>query len=666
MHWRERIGRWGEARIPGDPWMRWYLLVIIALAALLRFWRLWEMPFMHDETSALVRLYPSLWETIRSGVAQQDTHPPGVQVFEWLWTRVFGTTEFAVKFPFVVMSLAALVLIYRSAMAWSNATSALVLSTLLATLQYTVLFGQLARPYAAGLFATALFADQLTRWLAHGRVRSLVWMGIAAVLSAYTHHFALLLVGLMGLSGLLLARPNERRGYLLMGALVLLCYLPNIPIFLHQLGQGGLVGWLAPPDRYWLAEHAWWIAHTTWWLALPLSLLLLASLFGLLRKREAGSIRFWLLLSWGLTPLLIGLAYSVWRAPVIQHSVLIFSFPYFAIALLMGLDELGKARTLLLCGGFAAIATLTLVETRQHYSLLYASNYETMLREGLKATEALSPIGVAVLLDAPNSQLDFYFHHWSIAPETLPHVRLRNPVHTAGTLDSLLRRIQQPVVVYGQSNGAPSEQLARIQLYFPHLVQRIDLAEGQVFILSRSQDPSREEDRMYLAGACPICTEEPGWDIHRDLDVWVLEPDSSRCWDFTGREFGAAVRIPLDTLTSSSQDQVEIRARLYVPGSAQNVGLVVELKHADSTLFYRTAELDGLDVDPVSREVTLIVATRPGDAGLRNGDLELVSYLYNREGSSICLLAMDVQLRSGNPVVYGITGPIEGAWTRRP
>ncbi len=442
-----------------------------------------------------------------------------------------------------------------------------------------------------------------------------------------------------------------------MGTLVLLCYLPNIPIFLKQLDEGGLGGWLAPPDRYWIADHAWWIAHTTWLLAIPLGLLLIVSFLGLQLKREGGHTGFWLLLFWGITPLVIGLAYSAWRAPVIQHSVLIFSFPYLAIALLMGLGELGKARTLLLCGGLAAIATYTLADTRQHYSLLYASNYETMLREGLKATDALSPIGVAVLLDAPSAQLDFFFQHLPIAPD---------PVHSAGRLDSLLRSLRQPVVVYGQSNGAPSEQLARIQLYFPHLVQRIDLAEGQVFILSRAQDPSQQEDRMYLAGACPICTEEPGWDIHQDMDVWILDPDSARCWDFTGREFGAAVRMQLDTIVSSSQDQVEIRARLYVPRSARNVALVVELKHADSTLFYRTAELDGLSVDPVTRELTLIVATRPGDAGLRKGELELVTYLYNREGSEICLLGMDVQLRRGNPVVYGITGPIEGTWTYTP
>jgi hypothetical protein len=221
------------------------------------------------------------------------------------------------------------------------------------------------------------------------------------------------------------------------------------------------------------------------------------------------------------------------------------------------------------------------------------------------------------------------------------------------------------VVVYGQSNGASNEQLARIQLRFPHVVERVDLAEGQVFVLSRSRDSSPQEDRVYLAGACPDCAAETGWDIHQDMNLQLL-PDSLQCWDFSGREFGAAVRIRLDTLTSSDQDQVEIRARLHVSAEARNVGLVVELKHADSTLFYRTAELDDMRRISMGDQVTLIVAARPGDANLHNKPLELVAYLYNRDKSPVCLLGMDVQLRAANPVVYGITGPITGEWVYRP
>jgi hypothetical protein len=665
MDWRVRIGRWGGALVPGEAWMRWTFLVLLALAATLRFWRLWHMPYMHDELSALVRLYPTLWETIERGVIELDTHPPGVQVFEWLWTRLFGTSELAVKLPFVLMSLGALLLLYRVAMAWTSATTAMLLTALLATLQYSVLYGQLARPYAAGLFTTALFADQLTRYLAQGQRRHLIWMGVAAVLSAYTHHFALLLVGLMGSSGLLLLRPEQRKAYVLMAAAAVLCYLPNVPIFLHQLGQGGLSEWLAPPDGRWLLDHAWWVAHCSWWLAAPLLALLLWATIRKAMHREALWPALPLLLLWGLMPVLLGLAYSVWRAPVLQHSVLLFSFPYLLMALLLGLGELGRLRTMLLSGVFALLATATLISTRQHYHLLYHSKYESMLLTGNAAIEALGPERVALLFDAPKEQLDFYMKHWDIAPEQLPHTRLRENGFTPGRLDSLLQGLTQDLVVYGQSNGAPNEQLARIQLRFPHIVERVDLAEGQVFVLSRSRDASPQEDRIYLAGACPDCAAETGWDIHQDMNVQLL-PDSLQCWDFSGREFGAAVRMRLDTLASSDQDQVEIRARLHLPAEARNVGLVVELKHADSTVFYRTAELDDLRRIGMGDQVTLIVAARPGDANLRNKPLELVAYLYNRDKSPVCLLGIDVQLRSANPVVYGITGPIDGEWMYRP
>lgn len=671
MEWRTRIGRWGAAPLPGETWMRWTFLALFALAALLRFWRLWYMPYMHDELSALVRLYPSLWDTIATGVARQDTHPPGVQVFEWLWTRLFGSSELSVKLPFVLLGLAALALLYRTAMAWTSATTALLLTALMATLQYSVLYGQLARPYAAGLFTTALFADQLTRWLARPQRRHLLWMGVAALLSAYTHHFALLLVGLMGLSGLLLAPAPQRRAYLGMGALVLLGYLPNVPIFLAQLQQGGLDAWLAPPDRWWLLDHARWVLHYSWWLALPVLALVLWALLRMAAARSHSHLAALLpalplLLFWGVAPMAIGLGYSIWRAPVVQHSVLLFSFPYLLMALLLGLGELGRTRTVVLSATLAVLATATLVGTRQHYSLLYHSKYERMLRTGMEVLATFGPQRAAVLLDAPKDQLDFYFAHWKLDPARLPHTRLREPGFSPGALDSLLTGMRHDVVVYGQSNGAPSEQLARIQLYYPQVVERVDLAEGQVWVLSRQRDNSPAEDRIYLAGACPTCTPEPGWDIHQDMDQLVLAPDQQQCWYFGGREFGAAVRMGLDTIATASQDQVEIRARIFVPAEARNVALVVQLEHADSTVFYRTAELHDLRWSRMPQLVTLIVAARPGDAHLRGQSVELMSYLHNREKSDVCLLGMDVLLRPANPVVYGITGPIEGEWEFRP
>jgi hypothetical protein len=664
MDWRVRIGRWGGALIPGEPWMRVTLLLLLLLAAVLRFWRITELPYMHDELSALVRLYPTLWETIQRGVMELDTHPPGVQVFEWAWTRLFGLDEAVVKLPFMLMSLAAIVLVYRVAMAWTGATAALLVSALLATLQYSVLYGQLARPYAVGLFTTALFADQLTRYLAHGERRALVGMGLAAVLSAYTHHFALLLVGIMGLSGLVLVQRGQRGAYLAMAGVAALLYLPNVPIFLHQLGQGGLSEWLAPPDRWWLLDHAWWVAHCSWWLAAPLLGLLGLSLLLRFSKGPLPGPGRWLFLLWGLAPLLIGLGYSIWRAPVVQHSMLLFSFPYLVLALFMGLRDLGRTWTVFLVALLTTASTFTLVDVRKHYSLVYTSKYEGMLRAGMQAMEEHGPQNALVLFDAPPEVLDFYFRHWNLAAEDLPHLRLRGDTMSPAGLEQLLAKAPQQHVVYGESNGAPHEQVARIQAHYPVLMDRSDYAEGQVFRFARTGKGMVTPDRRRVTVACPDCPVQAGWDIHGDLPLRTAEGEAP-AWDFTGREFGTAIHLLLDTLTMAPQDQLEVRAELLVPDSTRNVGLVVELKHADSTVFYRSAELDALR-PLIGTEVSLIVAARRGDAQLRQGTIGAVAYLYHREKGTMGLLRMTVDLREANPVVYGITGPIDGPWNYRP
>lgn len=672
MDWRAHIGRWGGVFIPGDPWMRTTFIALFGLAAALRFWRLWEMDFMHDEVSALVRLYPSLGETIQRGVIALDTHPPGVQVFEWLWTRVFGTSPFAVKLPFVLFSLAALPLVYRTAMAWTQATTALLVTTLMATLQFSVLYGQLARPYAVGLFTTALLADRLTAWLAHGDRRALVGVCIAAVASAYTHHFALLLAGLMGLAGLLLTLPEKRRDFLVMGMFTTLLYLPNIPILLGQLAQGGLSGWLAPPDRWWMLDHLWWVAHTSWWLAAPLLLLVALAVCGLLRGRCAPGPALPVLLVWGIAPMVIGIAYSVWRAPVVQHSMLLFSFPYLAMALFMGVGAQARARTLGMLAVVASTSVFSLIGVRMHYALPYVSIYRTMLTEAHRQLREHGPDKVLVLFDAPPEQIAFHREALGMAPEDLPHVQLRDTAWRTGQVDSLLSTTMEPLLVIGYRSGAPAELLSRAQQAYPAVLRRVDLAEGQVHVLGHPMvhDPgspmSAAAGSRQVAFAAVGRIPQHGWRIDENLALAWDSYRTMHCWDFTGREFGALVELLLDTVAQGPRDEVVAIAHLLLPEGPVDAAVVLELQHEGRTVFYRTGELREAAWKEMPGTARLLVSAHPSDAGVRSGAVVLRAYLHNRNGAPLGLLGMEVRVREGNPVEHGITGPVYGVWTYRP
>ncbi len=652
--WRAHIARYGKAIFPGEPWVRVTFLVLFAIAALLRFWVLPNIPYTHDEISALVRIFPSLYETIKIGVIQLDTHPPGVQVFEWIWTKFFGKEEAAVKLPFIVMSLAAIFLLYRTALLWTGPAVALLLTALMATLQYSVMYGQIARPYAAGLFTTALLADQLTRYLAISRFKNLRGILLAAVLSAYTHHFSLMLAGLMVMTGFFLIKPDQRRNYLFMCGIGILLYLPNVSIFLKQLSIGGLSEWLSPPDKHWLADYGMYIAHWSLPFAVGLIALVLLSIgFGVWKKtpRTPALVIF---LIWGSVPLIVGLLYSIYRAPVIQYSMVLFSFPYLVIALLIGLSKLPRVPTLIVTALITIGSIYTLIFTREHYKVFYTSKYEAIVREGFAVLDEHGKNEATVLIDAPDEVIRFYRDLWKIRPDRFDYVQLRNTM-SVGHFDRRLKELAGKRIFYGQTNGAPYERLARIQLHFPYMISRTDMAEGQTFEFTDRKIESAIEDRELIAFASPF--EKKGdWQIDPHLEV-IQGKDTVPAWNFDQREFGASIQLLLDSVIEHEQDQIEVIARIRFRPPAREAAIAAQLFLGDSSVFYRDGGLGQM----LTTEGTehLIVAVRKADVRLRDKPIELKTYIYNIDRGPIEVERIEVWRRNANRYQYSSFGPIE-------
>ncbi len=652
MGWREHIARFGTARLPGDKATRLAFLGFLLLAAVLRFWDLAHLPYTHDELSALVRVYPTVGETLRTGVIELDTHPPGVQVFEWLWTKLFTREEADVKLPFIVFDLLALFLLYRMALAWTGEGPALLLTALLATLQYNVLYGQLARPYAAGLFTTALLADQLTRYLAFGQRRMLVGVGVAAVLSAYVHHFSLLLAMIMVATGLSLVAREQRKGYMIMCAVAAVLYLPNVPIFLAQLGQGGLSGWLQPPDASWFVRYAWFIANNS---ALLAGLLITAVLLSFILWWRRDIVRWpisWVLLIWGLAPLVVGYAYSVHRAPVLQYSVVLFSFPYLVLFLVQGLAPLPRVPALVGCVLIAGVSMHALVHQRKHYDLFYHSKYEEMLREGMAAAKAHGREHTLVVLDAPDNVLRFYLDVWGVPPEELGYVQSRERFD-AGQFDSLLHANAGRYVVFGQSNGAHPESVAQVQHRFPYLTKRVDLVDGQVFCFQDAGAQLELTDRDTLAHA-DHAKRSGTWRIAEDMSV--RHDSTGAGWDYTLREFGIGIDLALDSITNDPLDQVEIVAEVDGWDGRTDASIIADVRSGDSTVFYRGGRLEA-GHRPNGR-AALIVSVSPGDIPVPTGELRLLTYVYSPSKGPLRVRSMSVLRRRANPVRYGTLEPV--------
>jgi hypothetical protein len=654
MDWRSHIARYGQGWFPGEGWVRITALALLGVAAMLRSYRLHELPFTHDELSALVRLYPTLAETVQRGVIELDTHPPGVQVFEWFWTRAFGMSEFAVKLPFVLMSIAGLFLTYRSALAWLSAPAALISLSYLSTLQLSVMYGQIARPYAAGFFTIALLADQLTRYVAFGRSRMLVGVGIALVLSAYTHHFTLMLAAAIAATGLFLVRAEQRKAYLAMCGISALSYLPNIPIFLKQLALGGLDGWLTPPDDHWIVDHVKWLVHFSPILGALTGLLIAWSFARRLAQRDVATPATWFLPIWGLLPLVVGYAYSIWRSPVLQYSMLLFGIPFVLMALFAGMRGLQRTGTLLVCAAVVMFSTASLVFVRHHYNVFYTSRYEAMMEKAVELTEAHGPDQVLAVFDAPRPQVDLYAERYGLAQRGVHFVNLRKAM-TPGGLDSLLVATRPRFVVLGISNGAESEDIARIQARLPYSWEQQDHVEGQVLVLGDHASTVHSVDRTLIGEVVPGRSASSPFVVSNDLPI-IVDSTGRSLWSLDGREFGIECILDLPPDTSALNDLYEVIAETYAPAPHTDCAVVVELQGDDGrNSFYRSGDQNSY----AAGSVTLVVAASPGWVAAPGKSTRLKAYLYNRGKSALRVGRVALYRRPVNPVQNALMTPIK-------
>ncbi len=651
MEWRRHIARCGKGWFPGEPWVKRTFLLLFALAAVLRFWNLPGLPFTHDELSALMRIYPTLGETIQRGVIELDTHPPGVQVLEWAWTKVFGTSETAVKFPFILLALLALFHLFRFSLAWTSAGTALISTALLATLQYTVLFAQIARPYAVGFFTIALLADSITRYLAFDRRKDLVWIGMAAVLSAYTHHFSLLLAGIMVVSVFPLLAREQRKPYLLLCLSAALLYTPNLAIFAKQFALGGLGNWLPPPDVAWLPEYLRWILHFSPVLYVVVGVGFLVGLAFALKYRHTPTPALWLLPLWGLSPLAIGFGYSVWRSPVLQYSLVLFSFPFVIIWLFLGFRSTPKWLILSTTGAFALVASATLIADRKHPVIFSDSPYAAMVRVAQNEILRASPERTLVIFDAPRPQVEFHvLRHGLDRVTPINWARQQEP-------SELLQRLSDPQwtrVVLGTTNGSLEERVAQVRSQFPYLVHQEDHVEGQVHVFSRSPGATDLTDRVRLMTVSP--SHRAGHvDIAPHLNMWHDGHSRTSAWDMHGHDYGIKASFTLEEGSYHPDDLFE--AELIASHNPENpdVTLVFELRNgSDSILIYRSERV--LNMGNGSLAFSAFSPSwvrKPVD-----GPLHISMYVHNPSKKAVRVHALHLYHRAHNPVRNALLKPV--------
>ena len=375
--------------------------VILLVAAVLRLWKLGQVPFMHDEFSALFRLrFDNFHDLIRYGVTEGDSHPAGVQVFLYYWTKLVGWNELWVKLPFALMGIASVFLIYVIGKQWFNRKAGLLAAAFFAVSQLTVFYSQLARPYAPGLFFVLLMTFFWNKILFGPKKPSVgicIGFALSACLAAMAHNFSTAQAGLIFLTGLFFLKKERRRAYWLSGIGALLLYSPNLPVFYHQaFVYGSIGGWLAKPKSTFLIDFLEYTMNYAPLFMFAVGVVIVLPFILQKPEKRRYPIR-WAAIAWFVIIFALAFAYSLLKEPIIQYSTLIFCYPFLVLMAFSfhRNNSMTMAQTVIVVLAILFIGASSLITNRQHYDLMYHQGYDQIAQRMMEDNDGNSDIRFA-------------------------------------------------------------------------------------------------------------------------------------------------------------------------------------------------------------------------------------------------------------------------------
>ena len=359
--------------------------IILLVAAVLRLWKLGQVPFMHDEFSALLRTrFDNFHDFIQQGV-MPDSHPIGVQLFLWGWVKLFGMNEFWVKLPFVLMGIGSIYLIYLIGRQWFNRKVGLFSAAFFAVSQFTVFYSQLARPYSAGLFFVLLMAVFWHKVVFGTKptTRDYIGFALSAWACSIMQYFSIAQAGLIFLTGLFFLPKERRKAYWLSGIAAVVLFAPTLPIFWQQLFVSGSIGgWLSAPKATFLTDFIQYTMNYSMLFMFAVGIIILLPLILGKRDHRNQPLR-WAGLIWFVIIFAIAFVYSLYREPILQHSTLIFSYPFVIIVAfsLFKSRTLSSWQTALVVAVILFVGMASLIMERRHYDLMYHQGFDQIAAE---------------------------------------------------------------------------------------------------------------------------------------------------------------------------------------------------------------------------------------------------------------------------------------------
>lgn len=513
----------------------WLILFILLVGVAFRFIPINQYQFSHDELSGISRtIFPTLNQEIDYGI-KIDAHPAFIQLFLWLWVKLFGYSEIAIKLPFLLCGVLSVWVIYRFAKKYLSEAAALVSATFLACSFIFILYSSYARMYSPGVLFSLLVLESVFKIVFSEEVKTkdylfyVLWF----LACAYAHHISCLFAVTSSILSLFYIKKNDLLKFIMYGVLAIVLYLPHLSITLYQLSVGGIGfstgGWLAKPETSAIYHFVKTLLGCGISGKLIMGLFFAIMLMSIFRLNSISKKQVFLLWVFLINYVII-FCYSIFRNPILQFSVLLFS----GIALILFLSSfasfLKTKQITFLCLGLMLLMSFQTIRKKHFFSKVNQHEFETQTQIFQKMQRLVGKENVAYI---SGSERFFTYVY-----EKKYHKKFQNLYTHDSTFlkkdrfTDYLKNLKQPYIVLC---GVGAGTVQHVKQYFPYIVSNTDDYFSNVTVLSKYDYGYYDVSVLYATGL-----------LNSDINIYI---DSTKTIAFKKEAFEFKI-MPQDSTYS--------------------------------------------------------------------------------------------------------------------
>jgi hypothetical protein len=636
----------------------WVLaILLLGLAAVLRLYHLLSIPYTYDEFSTLFRThFNSFSELIDKGVVV-DVHPAGIQVFEYYWVKLFGYAELVVKMPFIVWGVLAVLYVFMIGKEWFNSTAGLVAAAFIATLQYTVMYSQIARPYMSGVFFSLAMVYHWNKVVFKpGKRYDLHWIlyVLFASCCSYNHHFSLLFAGIVGLTGIFFVNRRYIVRYIAGGIMIFVLYIPHLHIFFYQLSKGGVESWLGKPHNDFILTYLKFAFQFSYFVYGAVAAIGLIGLGYRIWTRQFPNKYFFIALIWFLIPIVAGFFYSRYINAVLQYSGLLFSFPFLLLAIAGLMPELHWSLKTTLIAGICAVNVYALVYQRKYYDIFYKAPFENnaILTDSVQRAIGKSNVLALADMNASVYLIEKYYADKYKLDTSLSGI---DTISDRVPFIDFLEDHPRQYLSYATISQTDPDNIAIIMNYYPNLIKKYDFYNGTFYIFSNTEKP---KDYLYSYQEVNDFKKPASgpWQYDEAMRVdSVHESGTHSIKQDSLHEWGPTYTNDLSKISYANTNIVMVSADVYPLGNMDDVMLVSELQSGGKTIDWRATPIsDFIMIGTRKHWVKVYHSIKLQDIYLKYPDIKVKTYFWNKGKRNFFIDDFAVRTMKGNPIVYSL------------